>query len=124
MAVYGITFRHDGETIAKTAGWYEIRDGFLRLYHDLNGFTEEFASFASDDILQIVLQNEYSEEEVLNQIKGAVSKAGKFLNLLAKETTNKSQHGLAPLMKVFFNTKIRAGAKIAYSKKRGKEFEQ
>ena len=71
MAVYGITFRHDGETIAKTAEFYEIKDGFLRLYHDLNGFTEEFAAFASDDILQIVLQNEYSEEEVLNQIKGA-----------------------------------------------------
>ena len=60
----------------------------------------------------------------INQIKGSVSKAGKFLNLLAKETTNKSQHGLAPLMKVFFNTKIRAGAKIADTKKLVTEFEE
>ena len=60
----------------------------------------------------------------INQIKGAVSKAGKFLNLLAKETSNKSQHGLAPLMKIFFNTKIRSGVKISDTKKLVKEFEQ
>ena len=59
----------------------------------------------------------------INQIKGSVSKAGKFLNLLAKETSNKSKHGLAPLMKVFFNTKIRAGVKIADTKKLVTEFE-
>ena len=44
-------------------------------------------------------------EGKINQIKGAVSKAGKFLNLLAKETADNSKHGLAPFMKIFFNTK-------------------
>jgi len=62
-------------------------------------------------------------EGKINQIKGAVSKAGKFLNLLAKETADNSKHGLAPFMKIFFNTKIRAGAKIADTKKLVKEFE-
>ena len=60
-------------------------------------------------------------EGKINQIKGAVSKAGKFLNQLSKET---SSHGLATLMKVFFNTKIRSGVKIADTKKLVKEFEQ
>ena len=62
-------------------------------------------------------------EGKINQIKGAVSKAGKFLNLLAKETADNSKHGLAPFMKIFFNTKIRAGAKITDTKKLVKEFE-
>lgn len=59
----------------------------------------------------------------INQIKGAVSKAGKFLNLLAKETADNSKHGLAPFMKIFFNSKIRTGGKIADTKKLVKEFE-
>ena len=59
----------------------------------------------------------------INQIKGAVSKAGKFLNLLAKETADNSKHGLAPFMKIFFNTKIRSGVKISDTKKLVKEFE-
>jgi len=63
-------------------------------------------------------------EGKINQIKGAISKTGKFLNLLAKETADKSKWGLAPLMKVFFNTKIRAGAKISDTKKLVKEFEK
>ena len=62
-------------------------------------------------------------EGKINQIKGAVSKAGKFLNLLAKETASSSKHGLAPFMKIFFNTKIRSGAKISDTKKLVKEFE-
>ena len=54
-------------------------------------------------------------------IKGSVKKAGKFLNELGKD---KTKWGLAPLMKVFFNTKIRAGVKISDTKKLVKEFEQ
>ncbi len=57
----------------------------------------------------------------INQIAGSVKKAGKFLNLLGQD---KTKWGLAPLMKIFFNTKIRAGAKIADTKKLVKEFEQ
>jgi len=57
----------------------------------------------------------------ISMIKGSVKKAGTFLNQLSKD---KTKWGLAPLMKVFFNTKIRAGAKISDTKKLVKEFEQ
>ena len=60
-------------------------------------------------------------EGKINMIKGSVKKAGAFLNELSKD---KTKWGLAPLMKVFFNTKIRAGAKITDTKKLVKEFEQ
>ena len=60
-------------------------------------------------------------EGKINMIKGSVKKAGTFLNELSKD---KTKWGLAPLMKVFFNTKIRAGAKITDTKKLVKEFEQ
>ena len=57
----------------------------------------------------------------INMIKGSVKKAGTFLNELSKD---KTKWGLAPLMKVFFNTKIRSGAKISDTKKLVKEFQQ
>ena len=57
----------------------------------------------------------------INQIQGALKKAGKFLNVLSKDV---STFSLAGLMKVFFNTKIRAGVKLADTKKLVKEFEQ
>ena len=60
-------------------------------------------------------------EKKINMIKGSVKKAGTFLNELSKDKTN---WGLAPLMKVFFNTIIRSGAKISDTKKLVKEFEQ
>ena len=60
-------------------------------------------------------------EGKINMIKGSVKKAGTFLNQLSKD---KTKWGLAPLMKVFFNTKIRSGVKISDTKKLVKEFEQ
>jgi len=63
-------------------------------------------------------------EKKINQIKGSVKKSGKFLNLLGKEIADKKKWGLAPWMKVFFNTKIRAGVRIADTKKLVKEFEK
>ena len=60
-------------------------------------------------------------EGKIKQIAGAASKAGKFLNELSKDTT---KWGLAPLMKIFFNSKIREGDKIADTKKLVKEFKR
>ncbi len=60
-------------------------------------------------------------EGKINMIKGSLKKAGTFLNELSKD---KTKLGLAPLMKVFFNTKIRSGVKITDTKKLVKEFEQ
>ena len=86
--------------------WFD--DAFLN--------TANAATFSSSEVKKL--------EGIINQIKGAVSKAGKFLNHLKKETADKSKHGLAPFMKVFFNTKIRSGVKITDTKKLVKEFEQ
>ena len=61
-------------------------------------------------------------EGQINKIAGATKKAGKFLNYLGKEIAIKSKWGLAPLMKVFFNTKIRSGVGISDTKKLVKEF--
>ena len=61
-------------------------------------------------------------EKKINQIAGATKKAGKFLNYLGKEISDKKKWGLAPWMKVFFNTKIRSGAGISDTKKLVKEF--
>ena len=58
-------------------------------------------------------------EGKIRQVAGAASKAGKFLNELGKD---KTKWGLAPLMKIFFNSKIREGNKIADTKKLVKEF--
>ena len=60
-------------------------------------------------------------EGKIKQIAGAASKAGKFLNELGKD---KTKWGLAPLMKVFFNSKIRQGNKIADTKNLVKEFKR
>ena len=60
-------------------------------------------------------------EGKIRQVAGAASKAGKFLNELSKD---KTKWGLAPLMKIFFNSKIREGAKIADTKKLVKEFKR
>ena len=62
-------------------------------------------------------------EKKINQIAGATKKAGKFLNYLGKEISDKKKWGLAPWMKVFFNTKIRSGVGISDTKKLVKEFE-
>ena len=60
-------------------------------------------------------------EGKINMIAGAAKKAGSFLNELGKD---KTKWGLAPLMKIFFNSKIRDGAKISDTKKLVKEFEK
>ena len=60
-------------------------------------------------------------ESKINKIAGAAKKAGTFLNELSKD---KTKWGLAPLMKIFFNSKIREGAKIADTKKLVKEFKK
>ena len=60
-------------------------------------------------------------EGKINMIAGAASKAGKFLNELSKD---KTKWGLAPLMKIYFNSKIREGDQIADTKKLVKEFKK
>ena len=60
-------------------------------------------------------------EGKIRQVAGAASKAGKFLNELSKD---KTKWGLAPLMKIYFNSKIREGDQIADTKKLVKEFKK
>ena len=113
--------KYTGSTIADLSASYGVDSSIFSKtknvwFEDANLDTANAAMFTPKETGQL--------EGKINQIKGAVSKAGKFLNLLAKETAAKSKWGLAPLMKVFFNTKIRAGAKITDAKKLITEFEK
>ena len=107
IADLSASFGVDASIFNKTKNvWFD--DAYLN--------TANAATFTSSETKKL--------EGKINQIKGAVTKAGKFLNHLKKETSDKSKHGLAPLMKVFFNTKIRSGAGISDTKKLVKEFEK
>ena len=98
------SFGVSANTFKKTKNvWFD--DAYLN--------TANAATFTSSETKKL--------EGKINMIKGSVKKAGAFLNELSKD---KTKWGLAPLMKVFFNTKIRAGAKITDTKKLVKEFEQ
>ena len=87
MAIYGVTFKDSGETIAIEANHYELRDDFLFFYDgDYGALHEQLALYAADNILQCVKQREYTEAEVLAQVSdGSVStwdevqKAGKLM---------------------------------------------
>ena len=112
--------KYTGNTIADLSASFGVSASMFNKtknvwFDDAYLNTANAATFTSSETKKL--------EGKINQIKGAVSKAGKFLNLLAKETADNSKHGLAPFMKIFFNTKIRAGAKITDTKKLVKEFE-
>ena len=58
----------------------------------------------------------------INQIKGAIKKAGKFFNVLSKR-----EHKILSLggqLKIFFNSKIRAGTKLSGVDKLVKDFDK
>ena len=61
---------------------------------------------------------------LIAKTKGALKLSGKFLNLLKKESAKKDQFTISALLKVFFNTKIRAGIHFAQTKKTVKEFQE
>ena len=58
-------------------------------------------------------------EAKINQVKGAIKKAGGFFNVLAKEKTILSLGGQ---LKIFFNSKIREGTQLSDTKKLVIEF--
>jgi len=62
-----------------------------------------------------------SLEKKINQIKGAIKKAGKFFDVLKKEQTILSLGGQ---LKIFFNSKIREGTKLSDVKKLVKDFDK
>ena len=57
MNTYGITMKDDSTTFTMEADFYEIRDGFVRLYStSQDNITEEYAAYSSDCVRHIVLQ--------------------------------------------------------------------
>lgn len=66
MNTYGINLKHGNKTVVIEADYFDIKDGFLRLYRK----TKEVSAFEVDNVEQCVLQNKYTEEEVMDQIKG------------------------------------------------------
>ena len=72
MNNYAISWKNTGEINTVKAEYYEITDGFLRFFRDdLEGRIEEFASYSADLINFCVLQTEFTEDEILSQIKGS-----------------------------------------------------
>jgi hypothetical protein len=71
MNTYGINFIADNETINMKAEYYDLSSGFINLYKDLElGLgIEVFASYAADNVRWIVLQEEFTEKEIIKQIK-------------------------------------------------------
>lgn len=70
---YAITFKDSDETITVEIVDYEIKDGFLSLFrsekiHDCDYAWVRFASYAADNIKQIVKQQEFTEAEALAQM--------------------------------------------------------
>ena len=61
MKTFGITMK-DYTTFCMEADFYEIKDGFVRLYKENpDQITEEFAAYASDCVRHIVEQEKYSD---------------------------------------------------------------
>lgn len=59
MNTYGITMKDDNTTFTMKADYYEIREGFVRLYSENDDdITTEFAAYSSDCVRHIVLQEE------------------------------------------------------------------
>ena len=72
MNNYAVSLKNIGEITTVKAEYYEITDGFLRFFRDdLEGRIEEFASYSADLINFCVLQTEFTEDEILSQIKGS-----------------------------------------------------
>ena len=110
--------KYTGNTIADLSASFGVNANIFSKtskvwFDDAYLETANSATWGPSDVKKI--------ESKINQIQGALKKAGKFLNVLSKDV---STFSLAGLMKVFFNTKIRAGVKLADTKKLVKEFEQ
>ena len=71
MNTYGINFIADNETINMEAEYYDLSDGFINLYKDIGSGCdiEVFASYAADNVRWIVLQEKFTEKEVISQVK-------------------------------------------------------
>ena len=113
--------KYTGDTISSLKASYGVDSSIFRKtkkvwFDDAYIDTANSATFSPKETIQL--------EKKINQIAGAASKAGKFLNYLRKEIVDEKMWGLAPWLKVFFNTKVREGNKIADTKKLVKEFEK
>lgn len=70
MPKYAITFKHNQETILVECDWYELFNGFVNLWigPDRHKAPENIASYLADNVLCIVLQKEYTQEEILRDM--------------------------------------------------------
>jgi len=70
MPIYEISLRNENSTLLKTAEFYEIKEGFVRLYEHDNtlGSVVEFAAYSCDEVLSIVLLD-CSVEHMVNEMR-------------------------------------------------------
>ncbi len=62
MATYKLTLKNDDVFVIE-AEFYQIYDGFLRLWHKEFGTSEEFQAYAVDCVRHITLQEKESTKE-------------------------------------------------------------
>ncbi len=66
MNNYGISFKQHLDTICIEAEDFIIEDGFVKLMKmNDEHYLDCFAAYNSDNVLHIVKQNKYTEEEIL-----------------------------------------------------------
>ena len=64
MPLFGINLNIDNETFTMEAEFYDISEGFVRLYKDFNGCSQEFAAYSSNTVNHIVLQLDSLSEDI------------------------------------------------------------
>ena len=100
------SFGVDSNIFKKTKNvWFD--DAGLK---DVSGST----SLSKSDIKKL--------DGMINKIKGSLKLAGKFINILKKDVGK--TFAISTLLKVFFNTRIRAGVHLSDTKKLVKDFKK
>jgi len=73
MSYYAIVFKSDeSDIVTVEAEMFEIKDGFIRFFRLLDvGTLEMFSCYSADSVESCVLQNEYTQDQIIEQIENS-----------------------------------------------------
>ena len=73
MSYYAIVFKSDeSDIVTVEAEMFEIKDGFIRFFRCFDvGTLEMFSCYSADSVECCVLQNEYTEDQIIEQIENS-----------------------------------------------------
>ena len=74
MDTYAINFKHDNSTITVEAEYFDIKDGFVRLYKKFTTGEDVFAIYDASNVRHCVLQKKYTQDEIIEQMKTLTAK--------------------------------------------------